>query len=70
MQTHPILAARDLGGVGAPTHDGTDGHRIAGRLWCRGDNDAVAESKAGVGGEPVVYGYGPRVLRARTGARK
>ena len=69
MQAHPVFAARDLGRVGAPAHDRTYGHRVAARLRRRRNDDAVAKMKSGVGGEALVYGYGPRVLRARTGAR-
>lgn len=69
MQAHAILAAGDFGRVGAPAHDGADHDGVAGRLGRGRDDDAVAELKPGVGGESFVYGYRPRVLRARTDAK-
>ena len=55
MQTHPILAARDLGRVGAPAHDGGDDDGGSLGVGRRRNDDAVAEMQAGVGGEALVY---------------
>ena len=66
MEAHPILAAGDLGRIGAATHDGAHDGRITRSVRCRREDDAIAEPQAGVGGEPLVYGNSPRLLRART----
>ena len=58
MQAHPVFAARDLGRIGAPAHDGAHDHRVAQCFRSGRDDDAVAETKPGVGGEPLVYRYG------------
>jgi hypothetical protein len=69
VQPDAILAARDLGGVSSAAYDrGYDGG-VTVRAGCRRERDLVTDVQTGVGGEPLVYGYSPRVLRARTGAR-
>lgn len=70
MQPHPVFAAGDLGGIGASAHDGADHDGVTPGVRRGRDDDAIAEVKAGVGGEALVYGYGPRVLRARTGPKE
>ena len=66
MQANPVFPARDLGGVGPPPDDRRYDDRIPGRTGSRGDEDAIAEPDAGVGGQALVYCNSSRVLRART----
>lgn len=54
VQAHAILAARDLGRVGAPAHDGADHDRVTLGFRRGRDDDPVAEMQPGVGGEPFV----------------
>ena len=55
VQPDAILAARDLGGVGAPLDDGGDDDRVARHSRLRRDDDAVTDAERGVGGEARVY---------------
>ncbi len=67
-----ILAARDLGGIGATLHDGGDDDGVARLAGSGGDDDAIADVELRVGGEAAVYrDRAWRVLRAAThGARR
>ena len=62
VQPDAILAARDLGGIGAPLDDAGDDGGVAGLTGPAREHDAVADAKAGVGGEAAVDGE-----RARSG---
>src|SRR6185436_13420117 len=67
MQPDAILAARDLGRVGATLDDGGDDNAVARHPWLGRDDDAVADAEPDVGGEARVYGDGAwRVLRDAT----
>lgn len=55
MQPDAVLAARDLGRIGAPADDCTDADGVAGGFGCGGDDDPITEPKMGVGGEASVY---------------
>jgi hypothetical protein len=57
MQPDAILAARDLGRVGATLDDGGDDGAVARHPRLGRDDDAVADAEPGVGGEARVYGY-------------
>jgi hypothetical protein len=51
VQPDAILAARDLGGIGAALHDAVDDDRVAGLARPAGDDHAIADAERGVGGE-------------------
>jgi hypothetical protein len=64
MQPHAMLAARDLGWIGAALGDGGDDDGVARQARLGGDDDAVADVKTGVGGQSRVDRDGAwRVLR-------
>ena len=67
MQTHAVLATRNFGGIGAAAHDGADHDGVARGVRRGGDDDAVAEMKAGVGGEALVYRQAPLRREHRRG---
>lgn len=67
MQPHAILAARDLGRVGATFDDGGDDDAVTRQPRLRSDDDAIPDAKSSVGGEARVYGDGTwRVLAGAT----
>jgi hypothetical protein len=67
VQPDPILAARDLGRVGAPLHDRGDDDAVARYPRFRREDEVVADAQAGVGGEARVYCDGAwRILRDAT----
>jgi len=54
VEPNAILAAGDLGGIGAAVDDGCDDGGVARRFGGGGEDDAVTEPQAGVGGEAFV----------------
>jgi len=55
MEADAILAARDLGGIGAALRDGGDDDGVTRIAGVRGDDDAITDAKVRVGGEATVY---------------
>ena len=56
MHPDAILAACDLGRIGATLDDGDDDDGVTRLAGFRGEDDAIAEVEACVGGEAAVYG--------------
>ena len=54
VQTHPIVAAGDLRRIGAAANDRFDDDRVAGRFRRSRNDDAIAQTQPGVGGESFV----------------
>jgi hypothetical protein len=54
---HPdaVFATRDLGRIGAALHDASDDRRVPWFARPGGDDDAIADLEASVGGEAAVY---------------
>jgi hypothetical protein len=65
MQPDTILAARDLGRIGAPPHDGGDDRAIAGGARGGGEGDPIADMEAGIGGQPLVDGNSSKAPLSR-----
>ena len=55
VQADAVLTARDLGGIGAPLDDAGDDDGIARSAGLGGDDDPIADTQPGIGGEPTVY---------------
>jgi hypothetical protein len=67
MQPYAILAARDLCRIGAALDDAGDDDGVPRRARLGGDDDAVADAEASIGGEAAVYCDGAwAVLRVPT----
>ena len=64
VQPDAILAARDLGRIGAPLDDRGDDDAVARHARLGREDDMVADAETSVGGEARVYRDGAwRVLR-------
>jgi hypothetical protein len=55
MEADAVLAAGDLGGVGAALGDGGDDDGVAGLTGAGRDDDAITDAEMRVGGESAVY---------------
>jgi hypothetical protein len=63
VQPDAVLAARDLGGVGAAANDRSYDGGISVRAWCRRKRDLVADVQTCVGRQSFVDRNRPRALR-------
>ena len=61
VQVHAdaVLRARDLGWIGATTHERGNNDRVARSAWCLRENDAVANREVCVGGEALIDRHRP-----------
>src|SRR4051812_44252624 len=66
MQADAILAARDLGRIGAALGDGGDDDGVAGLAGAGRDDDAITDVQLRVGGEATVYCNGTWRLLCRS----